>query len=1099
MIVEKPIQDLLNQASLVVEGKVLSQQGYRDIEGKNIYTINQIKIFKIFKGFSLTQQISVVTQGGVIDLEMEKVSNALELEVGDMGLFILDTNLIDLGVTDNLYHPVDGVLGYLKYDLLANSAIGVYENFPQIQGSLYNTITNIIQLPITTLSSWDYEDSNITPSSSTETAIVSENLSGNNDTFESHAGVSELMIIIGSDFGDEQGSVLFPDANNGGNGFIAALDYQIKLWTSNRVEVEVPYRAGTGKVRIDKADGESLISSEDVLLGYDHINVKYEDNGEIISYETQLIADNSIDGYDFQFFTDFSNNVEAAKGFENLLDTWGCSTAVNFKRGIDSTIDEDAKDGVNIVRFDNGTELSGSVLGYARSRYSGCRQGDSIKWYVYEIEVVMNDDYNWYYGDGIPASNEFDFETVMLHEIGHTQQLGHVINTTEVMHFSVGAGQRKRELSNIDKLGGQYVTDKSTSEQVCNLPLMQYYTACCLEMEVIAQPENQILCESNIQASLYYNVNNASIFQWQRQETNIWVNLTDNENYSGADTDNLIIASNLTTPFNYRAIASNSCNLPIISDEVAVEQIVKDFSLVDIQPTCVTLGYILVNRNTNKEDVVVRIFGENTISAAFPNDKSVLEIPLISGDYQVVIEHTISECIEDLGPVVLKTATPLILSTSVLNHPDCSGNDGAISVAINNHPDFNELELSLDNGNTFTSYPDDIGNITISNLEKGTYNVIGKWENGSCRTISNSVELTSQVFSNITFKTTPMTCNSEGSITLSRSNISQTLEVAINGTAVNNDWVQGQSNFTIEIVAGDYAVVLTNPETNCKFELDAINVLEMIPLVLSASVTDQLDCSDSKGTINIEFNNHPLFETVQLSLDGGTNYISYNDNIGSIELKGLESGEYEIVGKWENEPCSTELISLFVVPFNSAVGACKSIILNLASDGQISLDAYSVYDETTEIGCPNVSLSLSKSNFTCDNIGENTVQLTITDESGISTSCSTSVTITDNENYCDKINQNSENGHNTGENSVENFKVVIFPNPTSDIIYFHMEQEPSVFLQVFNTSGVMVIEEYLNANSDLGYFQNIETLSSGYYSLLLYTSKGTITKSIVIK
>ena len=44
---------------------------------------------------------------------------------------------------------------------------------------------------------------------------------------------------------------------------------------------------------------------------------------------------------------------------------------------------------------------------------------------------------SWYFGAGTIADEEIDFETVALHELGHGHQLGHVINSSNVMHYTI--------------------------------------------------------------------------------------------------------------------------------------------------------------------------------------------------------------------------------------------------------------------------------------------------------------------------------------------------------------------------------------------------------------------------------------------------------------------------------------------------------------------------------------------------------------------------------------------------------------------------------------------------------------------------------------
>ncbi len=65
---------------------------------------------------------------------------------------------------------------------------------------------------------------------------------------------------------------------------------------------------------------------------------------------------------------------------------------------------------------------------------------------VAELDIEFDSTYNWNYGPGAPAFSQYDFESVAVHELGHGQQLGHVINSAEIVHYSISNGQTKRAL-----------------------------------------------------------------------------------------------------------------------------------------------------------------------------------------------------------------------------------------------------------------------------------------------------------------------------------------------------------------------------------------------------------------------------------------------------------------------------------------------------------------------------------------------------------------------------------------------------------------------------------------------------------------------------
>jgi hypothetical protein len=731
MTVPETLENLIADSPLVVEGKVRSQESFWDTDNKNIYTVNEVEIFKVFQGITTINTIDVVTRGGVVDLEMDRVSNALELQVGEMGMFMLQSFPGNLPVSEILYRPTEGVLGFIRYDLVIGTAQAVYESYSDISSGLYNRITDITG-SLFDIGPWDAGDSGLSGEPSIERSIVSGQEGSSNLNFEVHAGVGDLLTITGSDFGEEPGSVLFPDANSGGNRYISTLPHHIKEWSNDRIVLEVPYRAGTGRVRIDKANGESLIGTEDLPIGYDHINVQYSDVNGRKAYETQLTSDNGNGGYDFRFESDFSKNAGATQAFISLIETWSCTTGVNFQIGEVTAVDEDANDGINIVRFDNGEELGGRTLAYARSRYRGCYQGNTIKWFVNEIEVVVNDDYDWYYGDGAPGSSQFDFETVMLHEIGHTQQLGHVINGNEVMHFAVGPGQQKRTLSSIDTIGGVFVTDKSTEEEVCGRGLMEHYGGCCETMAVVNHPSDQVLCPDHATASFEFEVDFADTWQWQIKDGEVWADLIDDGVHSGADSPQLTVERSSGKMAEYRCIAGNSCDESTISNVARLSVRTLQFSLTSKPASCDADGQILLDRMTTEGNLTVSTDGGAFFDLMWPADVTVLSIAASPGSYDVMVQDADSGCSVALGTVTVQGSVRLELSAKVLRKIGCTGTGGQLQVDFNDHPDFDTVLLSIDGGNTFQSFDDAIGFAVFENLKEGNYRVMGMWEDGSC-------------------------------------------------------------------------------------------------------------------------------------------------------------------------------------------------------------------------------------------------------------------------------------------------------------------------------------------------------------------------------
>ena len=74
---------------------------------------------------------------------------------------------------------------------------------------------------------------------------------------------------------------------------------------------------------------------------------------------------------------------------------------------------------------------------------------------------------------------------------------------------------------------------------------------------------------------------------------------------------------------------------------------------------------------------------------------------------------------------------------------------------------------------------------------------------------------------------------------------------------------------------------------------------------------------------------------------------------------------------------------------------CTPHVTTLGVDGTVTISASDVDGGTTDANGDSFTLSVSPSTFTCADVGENTVTLTATDTNGMSSSCNTTVTISE--------------------------------------------------------------------------------------------------------
>ena len=125
-----------------------------------------------------------------------------------------------------------------------------------------------------------------------------------------------------------------------------------------------------------------------------------------------------------------------------------------------------------VIGFAPASTVGQGVLARTVSRYEGCSTGQDTLFWVTEFDMEINSNIAWQYGPGEPDERQFDFETVMLHELGHAQQLSHVILPRAVMHYAIELRALVRDLSTADIAGGNLVVANSTGPNMCAKPPM---------------------------------------------------------------------------------------------------------------------------------------------------------------------------------------------------------------------------------------------------------------------------------------------------------------------------------------------------------------------------------------------------------------------------------------------------------------------------------------------------------------------------------------------------------------------------------------------------------------------------------------------------
>ncbi len=474
---EVPLNNRINQATVIVEGNVVAQKSFWDDLQHNIYTATKIEVYRVFKGNVTSQYIEVITPGGTVGLHKEVVEPSLELEAGQKGVFFFRNNQVSLNsipfTTSLQLEPLASVQGFVKYDFNSGTAKDPFHEYTDVENDLHQRITNALGTSANVLQPYSFEQEYLQKQNTQRGGTP--NITNFSPTTVT-AGTQTQITINGSNFGSTQGGgvVRFANADDGGATNVEPLATEYVSWSDNQIVVEVTQDAGTGTIQV--VQGGTATSGATLTISYAELNAIFDQGSGDEAWPTQHIDRNGNGGYVWQMFTDFDANTAAKESFNRAFESWRCTTGIYWEIGATTTTDIVANDDINIIRHDNGGELPGGVLGRCTSRWSGCfGGGGTVDWYVEELDIVFDDGTNWQYGPTLPGLTEYDFETVAVHELGHGHQLGHVINPGAIMHFAIGNGSSNRTLGVNDIAGGNDVQTRSTTTTVCGETALSTY------------------------------------------------------------------------------------------------------------------------------------------------------------------------------------------------------------------------------------------------------------------------------------------------------------------------------------------------------------------------------------------------------------------------------------------------------------------------------------------------------------------------------------------------------------------------------------------------------------------------------------------------
>lgn len=478
------LQEKLRNSPVVAEGKVISQESFWNPGHTMIFTSSKVEVYKVFKGASVRDTIEVMTQGGTVGLQQIEASDLLHLQKNDIGVFCCYPNQLHLTAPRSgnvLYDVYSSSQGFFKYNLRTQTASDPLLEYGRIETELYPTLQKATgrsflnkkpSFRVAALAAARADQANAVSISGFSPATV-------------RAGATldpanNVLTITGSGFDSTggNGAILFED-NNFASGTVnfpvLPGDPLILVWNDNTIQVRVPSRAGTGTVTISNGAGLTGTTATQLNVWYSIITGTFSVSGETVTKELNLMNRNGSGGYNVFYSTNTANGgVDLSSApqkatFQRALATWKELTGVNIIEGTPNTTTNQVLNNSGTIMFDNtatGTApLPNGVLAVCYSYASMClpiatnqpqRTGFDI---VIRNAGVSTGSASFTSGPCPPGSTSYsdvDLETVLLHELGHAMNLGHIndnfqsagfgypyVNPGKLMHFAVLTGVKR--------------------------------------------------------------------------------------------------------------------------------------------------------------------------------------------------------------------------------------------------------------------------------------------------------------------------------------------------------------------------------------------------------------------------------------------------------------------------------------------------------------------------------------------------------------------------------------------------------------------------------------------------------------------------------
>lgn len=284
------------------------------------------------------------------------------------------------------------------------------------------------------------------------------------------------------------------------------------------------------------------------------------------------------------------------------------------------------------------------------------------------------------------------------------------------------------------------------------------------------------------------------------------------------------------------------------------------------------------------------------------------------------------------------------------------------------------------------------------------------------------------------------------------------------------------STFTCEDLGENTVNFSVSDGTNTTTIAVIVNVVDVIaPDLSTQDITIQLDENGETSITAAQIDNY------------STDNCSVSIALGETSFDCSDIGQNVIIvtatDSDGNETTGTAVVT--VEDLIAPVAVTQNITIQLPEVTIVSISAMDINSDSTD-NCGISSYTLDNQVFTCENIGENTVTLTVTDNYGNVSTATAIVTVEDPNNYClvTGLNENLADA------------VAIYPNPVQDFIHIDVTKYQIDKIEIYD-SNAKLVKEFSIQNVNGIFKADIASLNAGTYFIRLVSDNGIAFKKII--